>query len=120
MRSKRCHTEQSFKTLRTCSESEEIVIQGRIIQLQADSSLTEDDLEESENGIKEDSRLIIVNWENEKGKFTSIRIPLTIEQYRRACDAHRDECSISIQGTPEKKNRFLYLTSPKDFKVIPN
>jgi len=43
-----------------------------------------------------------------------------MDQYRRACDAHRDEKRISIQGTPEKKKRFLYLTSPKDFKVLSN
>jgi hypothetical protein len=109
--------ESAAKTLRTCSESEEIIIQGRIIQLQADSPLADDDSEESENLANEDSRLIVVNWENEKGKFTSIRIPLTIEQYRCACDAHRDEKKISIQGTPERKKRFLYLTSPKDFRV---
>ena len=110
--------ESAAKTLRTCSESEEIIVQGRIIQLQADNPLAYDDLEESESVTNEDSRLIIVNWENAKGKFTSIRIPLTLDQYRRACDAHRDENTISIQGTPEKKNRFLYLTSPKDFRVL--
>ena len=110
--------ESAAKTLRTCSESEEIVIQGRIIQLQADSLLADEDIEESESLGNEDSRLIVVNWENEKGKFTSIRIPLTIDQYRRACDAHRDEKKISIVGIPEKKRRFLYLTSTKDFKVL--
>jgi len=112
--------ESAAKTLRTCSESEEVVIQGRIIQLHADSPLTDDDIEESESLSNEDARLIVVHWENEKGKFNSIRIPLTMDQYRRACDAHRDEKKISIQGTPEKKKRFLYLTSPKDLKILSN
>lgn len=111
--------ESAAKTLRTCSESEETVIIGRITQLQADSPLAEDDVEESELLLNEDSRLIVVNWEIEKGNFTSIRIPLTIDQYRRACDAHRDEKKISIQGIPERKKRFLYLTAPKNFQVLP-
>ncbi|PJD95371.1 MAG: hypothetical protein CK425_08700 [Parachlamydia sp.] len=59
--------------------------------MQADNPLADDDVEELESLGNEDSRLIVVNWENEKGKFTSIRIPLSTDQYRRACDAHRDE-----------------------------
>ncbi len=47
-----------------------------------------------------------------------MEIKSAIDQYRRACDAHRDEKKISIIGIPEKKRRFLYLTSPKDFKVL--
>lgn len=110
--------ESAAKTLRTCSESEKVVIQGRIVQLQADSPLTDYDIEESESLGNEDSRLIVVNWEVEKGKSNLIRIPLTMEQYRRACDAHRDEKKISIEGIPERKKRFLYLTSTKNFKIL--
>lgn len=110
--------ESAAKTLRTCSESEEVIIQGHIIQLQADRPFADEDPEDSENLLDEDSRQIIVNWENTNGKYTSIRIPLTVEEYRLACDAHRDENKISIQGTPEKRKRFLYLTSPKNFTVL--
>lgn len=110
--------ESAAKMLRTCSESEETHIQGRIVQLQADGPLAVDDFDGNENTTESDSRIIVVDWELENGRHALIRIPLTHSQYRLACDAHRDEKIVSFHGMPEKRGRSFYLTSPKNFEIL--
>jgi hypothetical protein len=53
-----------------------------------------------------------------KGKSLAIKIALSPDEYKQACDAHRDEKTVSIDGTPEKDGKFFYLTSPKNFRVL--
>jgi len=75
-----------------------------------------DDLESFSN----DSGIVVIEWETERGKPRLIRAELSQEDYRLACDAHRDEKIISIRGKPEKPGKYLILTSSTDFRVLGN
>lgn len=108
--------ESAAKSLRRSSESQDTIVLGKIMQLRGDGKVGEeelDDLETSANG----SKMIVIEWETEKGKSCLIRAFLSQEDYKVACDAHRDGKPISIRGKPEKPGKYLILTSPADFKL---
>ncbi len=108
--------ESATKSLRRSSESRDTTIVGKIVQLHGDGKIGEelDDLESSSN----DKGMIVIEWETEKGKPRLIRAELSQEDYRLACDAHRDEQMVSIKGKPEKPGKYLILTSSTDFRVL--
>jgi len=109
--------ESAAKSLRRSSESQDTTVMGKIIQLRGSEEVTEegDDLVfSSEHGT------IVIEWETEKGRPCQIRAVLSQEDYRLACDAHRDDQAISIKGKPEKPGKYLILTSPVDFRVLKN
>ena len=62
--------------------------------------------------------MIIIERETERGRSSLIRATLSPEEYRSACDAHRDGKTVSIKGKPEKPGKYLILTSPSDFKIV--
>jgi hypothetical protein len=62
--------------------------------------------------------MTVIEWETEKGKPCLIRAVLSQEDYKLACNAHRDGKTVSIRGKPEKPGKYLILTSPTDFKVV--
>lgn len=54
---------------------------------------------------------------DQKGVERTLRVTLSPEEYRHACDAHRDGKKVSITGRLEKEAKFWVLMAPKDFKV---
>jgi hypothetical protein len=104
--------ESAAKALRQSSESQDTVIIGKIVQLRGEISDEGDDLEAPDN------KMIIIEWE--KGRSTLIRAILSPEEYKNACDAHRDGKTVSIRGKPEKPGKYLILTSPADFIILPD
>ena len=111
--------ESAAKTLRRSSESQDTTIVGRIVQLRDDNKISGEDLDDpgaSDNGY----RMIVIEWETEKGKPALIRASLSSEEYKVACDAHRDGKFISLRGKPEKSGKYFILTQPTDFKVSVN
>lgn len=107
----RPYYESAAKYLRASQESIQSTVIGKITNLHAES--IDDDLEK-----KIDDRQITICWEKDKGKNTNIKVSLNPEDYRIACDAHKDSKRISIQGKPEKNGKFLILTSPSGFKIL--
>lgn len=107
--------ESAAKFLRRSSESQDTIVTGKIIQLRGSEEINEegDDLSAS-NG----HGMIIIEWETEKGRPCLIRAVLSQEDYRLACDVHRDNQVISIKGKPEKPGKYLILTAPSDFRVL--
>jgi hypothetical protein len=111
--------ETAAKELRKCSESENILITGQIIQLHSDDDLPEYD--DEPDFIDEGSRrLMVVNWESEPGRKTKIRVSLSETDHKLACDAYKYSCSISVRGRPEKRGKFFHLSAPKDFQLDTN
>lgn len=110
--------ETAGKSLRKLSESEPVTVEGKIIQLQAKGPLDDEDSDDSiiNDG---DSPQIVIDWQMKQGKSIAIRVVLSPDEYRKACNAHRDEKMVSVHGTPEKGKKFLYLTSPTEFNVLP-
>jgi hypothetical protein len=107
--------ESAAKFLRRSSESQDAIVIGKIIQLRGSEEVSEegDDLDSSGG-----HGTIVIEWETEKGRRCLIRAVLSQEDYRLACNAHRDDLEISIKGKPEKPGKYLILTSPADFRVL--
>lgn len=76
-----------------------VVIQGPVIELNSDNP---------------ERRKITVKWE-EGGRVT---VPLDLEDYQFACDAHRNGHSISISGKLKKVRKSWTLEDPHDLKEL--
>ncbi len=109
--------ESAGKSLRSSSESKDTVIEGQITQLRIDEAAGDEDI--LEIGTADSSRRIVsVAWELESSKIVNIRIPLSTDDYKKACNAHRDDKKISVRGRPEKPGKYYYLASPSEFRVL--
>jgi len=86
-------------------------IHGRIVQLKSDFPPGKGEQGEFEH-------IITVVWEREKAQSLKVRVPLNPEEYRNACDAHKDGKRIQINGVPEKQGKFWVLTKSHDFSVL--
>jgi hypothetical protein len=111
------YLESAAKQLRKSSESQDATVTGKIVQLRGDGKIGEEDVDDLDSSSIE-SKMIIIEWETEKGMRSLIRAVLSQEDYKLACDAHRDGKVISVKGKPEKPGKHLILTSPTDFKVL--
>jgi hypothetical protein len=74
------------KTLRAPAEAEERVFAGEIVQLHRDS---------------DDERIAVLRF-LEGGRRLQARLHLTPEEYRIACDAHRDGKPVRATGRLER------------------
>jgi len=89
----------------------ESIIEGQIIVLKSDIPPGQDELAEFEH-------LITMYWERQKGQTVQVRVPLSPQDYKLACDAHKEGRIVQIFGVPEKKGKFWTLTKPRDFTVF--
>jgi len=112
--------DRSYRILKAASEAlhtvdepeEDKGIVGRITRLQSDKPpVASDEFEIA-------SRTIVVLWEIEKRQPLRMHIELPLEQYRQACDAHKNGRKISIFGKPKKDGRFWRLKEHHSFKII--
>jgi hypothetical protein len=87
------------------------VIEGRIVVLKSEMPPGLDEQAEFEH-------IITMFWEREKGQTVKIRVSLTPDEYKKACDAHKDGKAIRIFGVPEKAGKFWTLTKAHDFVVL--
>lgn len=87
------------------------VVEGRIVVLKSEMPPGLDEQAEFEH-------IITMFWEREKDQVVHIRVALSPDQYRFACDAHKDGRRIRVQGIPEKAGKFWSLTRAHDFMVI--
>ncbi len=87
------------------------LIKGRIVVLKSEMPPGLDEQAQFEH-------IITMFWEREKGQTVKIRVALSPDQYRQACDAHKDGRAIRISGVPEKTGKFWTLTKAHDFSVV--
>lgn len=105
--------DSAARSLRQSKESHEVVIRGSIVQLRAES--VDPDDEEDEEECRE--RVVTVRWQMPSGQYGNVRLPLSVEDYRTACDAHRDNATVQARGRLEKLGKYWYLTSATEFLV---
>jgi hypothetical protein len=113
-------TEKSYDILKTASSElqkvdepdQDKTVVGRITQLRSKVPPLEGD---EFSGAR---RTIVINWEVEKQIPINIHIQLPLDQYREACDAHKNGRKIRIIGKPEKHGKFWYLIEHHDFIII--
>lgn len=87
-----------------------VKIHGYIVQLQLK--------ETPDERAHEKTPTIVIRGMTETGQEVSVRVELTYEDYRKACDAHRDQRKICIHGTLDKSGKFLLMKQPCDFHVL--
>jgi len=87
------------------------LVQGRIVVLKSEMPPGLDEQAEFEH-------VITMFWERERGQTVKIRVFLSPDQYKAACDAHKDGRAIRVFGIPEKAGKFWTLTNAHDFTVL--
>ena len=61
---------------------------------------------------------ILLRFETD-GRQQHARVHLGAEEYRKACDAHRDGRRVRVWGRLEREGKQWRLMSPRDFRVDP-
>jgi hypothetical protein len=64
------------------------------------------------------TRTIVVLWEIEKQQALRVHIALPLDQYRLACDAHKNGQKVRIVGTPRKTGKFWRLFDHHGFEIV--
>lgn len=95
------------KSLRNIKEQGRVSFIGHIIQLRTGFG----------KGAK-DKRTVIAHGNTEINKDITVKIELSLEEYRIACDAHKENIPISIKGFLKRSGRYWILDSPKDFTSL--
>lgn len=99
--------------LQTIEEPEEDkTILGRITSLRSDVPPVHS--EEFEVA----TRTIVVLWEIEKQQPLRVHITLPLDQYRLACDAHKNGQMLKILGKPRKTGKFWFLFDHHGFEIV--
>lgn len=106
--------ESAAKALRATGESTQTTIGGKIVALHATPEEEEDDDDLAPTFSRQ---YIEVEWAREGERKIRIRANLSPEDYRKACDAHKDGKTIRLSGIPEKEGKTFMLRNPSDFKV---
>lgn len=89
--------------------SRHTVITGRVVELHTKSPVSSGEL----------TGTVTVRTELD-GQSKAVEFTLKGSEYRAACDAHRDQLSVSVSGllTGDAGSRTLKLTLPRGFQVI--
>jgi len=112
--------ERAYRVLKAASDAlqtveepdEDKIILGRITKLRSDVPPVHS--EEFEVA----TRTIVVLWEIEKQQPLRIHIALPLEQYRLACDAHKNGRKVKFLGKPRKTGKFWYLFNHHEFEIV--
>jgi hypothetical protein len=81
-------------------------IEGQVINLKADPSLFGD------------FEGTVVLKADVAGTPARVQVLLNAEDYKRACDAHRDWQAVRVTGLLHREAKLYHLTHPRDFTVV--
>jgi hypothetical protein len=115
-----CLDEHAYRVLKAASDAlqtveeadEDKIIFGRITNLRSDMPPL--DSEEFEKA----NRTIVVLWKIEKRQPLRVHIELPLDQYRLACDAHKNGRKVRILGKPKKVGKFWRLFDQHGFEIV--
>lgn len=103
--------EAAARVLRGSDEEEHVTISGKIIRLFADD-VDEDDSEEVQG-----NRVIVIR--SDDGYRRNVHVSLNADEYRIACDAHRDSRTVTVNGNMERMGKGWQLMASQDFHITP-
>lgn len=109
--------ESAAKQLRANDESKKSTICGKIVALHATPEGDDDDDADEDTYPSFSGQYIEIAWERSNGKKAKIKVNLSQEDYRKACDAHKAAQAICVTGIPEKEGKSFILTNPEDFHL---
>jgi hypothetical protein len=64
------------------------------------------------------TRTVVIRWEMEKKQALHVNVILPLDEYRAACDAHKNGQKLKIVGKPEKRGKFWYLKDQHGFEIL--
>jgi hypothetical protein len=62
-------------------------------------------------------RVVTVKPEDEASGIKRVKLYLGLEDYKKACDAHRDSLKIEVEGILERDGKQWRLTQASEFKL---
>jgi hypothetical protein len=98
------------KELRKLKESQLIKMVGKVVALRWEADF------DSEDDADEIPQIATILWE-EAGRKLRVQVELDSEDYRRACDAHKQSLTVQVTGTLEKVGKFWKLMAPSGFEI---
>lgn len=112
--------ERSYEILKVASKSlqkvdkpdEDKAIIGRITRLRSEQPPI--NTEEFATA----TRTVVLRWEMEKKQALHVNVILALDEYRAACDAHKNGRKLKIVGKPEKRGKFWYLRDQHGFEIV--
>ncbi|WP_018664367.1 hypothetical protein [Heyndrickxia acidiproducens] len=102
------YIESAAKVLRNTDESVKRKIVGKVVKLSASDLEDEDD--------QYGNRLITIKTEI-NDRPIKVNVPLNLDDYKQACNAHRDNKDVTVQGIIERVGGKWQLMSPERFQV---
>ena len=108
----RRYLETAARELRQVERAREVTVDGLITHLRAETAPIEDYEEDGDAAME---RLVVIAWATQ-GIALNVRVPLDVQDYRRACDAHRDGVPVKVTGQLEKVGRYWMLMQPREFR----
>lgn len=103
------YLEAASKRLRTGTDRPTITLIGKVTRLQSQVSPTISDSDEE--------RTITVLGSTGRGPKLQVKVNLSANDYRFACDAHRDGREVSVNGTLEKEGKFWKIRGASNFTI---
>lgn len=112
--------DRAYRMLKAASDAlqtveapdEDKLIFGRITNLRSDVPPVPSE------GFEQATRTIVVLWEIEKQQPLKVHITLSLDQYRLACDAHKNGQKLRIIGKPRKTGKFWNLFDHHGFEIV--
>ena len=97
---------ESGRKLREDVSSTRKRLEGRVISLKAESSL----LDGFEGTVTLRAEV--------GGAPTPVQVVLDSDDYKRACDAHRDGQTVAVTGLLQREAKLYHLLQPQNFSVV--
>jgi hypothetical protein len=89
----------------------ETVVVSHVVSLKSEMPL--------DDGVQDQfDHVITLDWEKEAGIPVRIRVALPREEYRKACDAHKNGRKIQVTGVPVKRGKFWTLEKPSEVTFV--
>jgi hypothetical protein len=102
--------DQTARALRAPDESIERELRGTIVKL----SITDTSYGDDEDGELDESRVATLRFV-EQGRRQHARMSLNPEDYRSACEAHRDGEEVFVLGRPERVGKQWRISGVRAF-----
>jgi len=96
------------RQMRSVEESKAQTITGRVVALQSDGTMSDD---QSGEDLEQIATIL---WTEQKGRKLRVRVSLEPTDYALACDAHKAGEIVCVSGRIEKQGKFWTLMAPNN------
>jgi hypothetical protein len=105
------------RAMRVPESSHPLLIRGPVIALRSEANPAQEIWADEDDSEASDME-ITVKWTAESGAELRVHVALQPEEYRAACEAHKQGRVIEVRGILEKVRRYWRLGSVRDFRVV--